>query len=156
MAYRDFAWVKVVIKRASIVAVVDHVDLFVRQFIEPLDLVLQSIRNGNHSIRAERSVPFVIVHARRVTPIEVVAVAAVFGRVHRQDSLATAAFLDLRHRVGDHPIVRMNDVKASDTILNGAEFLDKRTAHVVRLVNELRVQFEAATMIVNVVDTRVC
>lgn len=94
----------------------------------------------------------VVLDADGLAGEEAVAVAAVLRRVHGEDGLVSAAFLDPDCGVGGQPVVGVNHVEAADVILHCVEDVDERAAHVVDFVHEISGQIEAATVVVDAID----
>src|SRR6185437_8353854 len=149
----DLAGIDRVIEGAGVDAVVDDFGFVVGALVEPADLALELIGYGDDAIGAVGAVALVFLNAVRLPSEELVAVATVFGRVHGQDALAPASFLDPHERVGGQPIVSMHDVKGADVIFHGEELVDEGPAHIVDFIDEIGMQREVAAVIVNAVET---
>ena len=61
---------------------------------------------------------FVALNAVGETTVEVVSVAAVFGRMHREHELTLPSLFDPYASVGGHPVVRVHDVEGTHKCLN--------------------------------------
>src|SRR5262245_66368349 len=98
------------------------------------------MRYGNHTVGPIRGGPLLIANARRLARPEMISTTAVFGGMDCQDAFAPASLLDPDQGIAGKPVMRVDSIEWTDIVLGLYDMMDKRPAHVVDLVDEIRMQ----------------